>query len=411
MSAPLLVILLGLLLGLQPLTTDLYLPALPRLTADLDASLPQAQLTLTALLLAFGLSQLVLGPLSDRYGRRPVLIGGLALYTLAAAGCVLAPDVEWLIGLRALQGVGMGAAVMGARAIVRDVYPPDEGARAMARALGILGLIACASPLLGGLLAHGLGWRAALAALALCGAALLALLLLRYAETAPAPQPLQPARLLHNWLFIARQPAFIAWAGLLAVCYAGLFTFLAASSFVFQQVYAMSPLGYGLALSWSGAAFVLGTLLCRRLLPRLGLQRTAAVAGALSLAGGGGIALVGWTGLHHGLAFLVPHTLFMVAHGIHQPCAQTAAVARFPQFAGAASALSGFILTAVAFGVGAWLGRRLDGTALALTEGMGFWSVVIAGFAWGAVRRWGDVSTPAEPPSEAVAGSVNCRRP
>ncbi|WP_313572298.1 MFS transporter, partial [Comamonas terrigena] len=121
--SPLLVIgLLALLLGLQPITTDLYLPALPLLTAQLQAPLAQTQLTLTALLLAFGGSQLVWGPVSDRWGRRPVLLAGLALYVVAALGCALAPSMDWLVAWRTLQGVATGAGVMAARAIVRDLY-------------------------------------------------------------------------------------------------------------------------------------------------------------------------------------------------------------------------------------------------------------------------------------------------
>ncbi len=122
------VLALSLLLGLQPVTTDLYLPALPAMTQGFGATMPQAQLTLTALLLAFGLSQLVWGPLSDRFGRRPVLLWGLALYAAASAGSVFSVSMTQLILWRTLQGVAMGAGVMGARAIVRDLYAPSEGA-------------------------------------------------------------------------------------------------------------------------------------------------------------------------------------------------------------------------------------------------------------------------------------------
>jgi len=123
MSPRLIVLLLALLLGLQPVTTDLYLPALPAMTEVLGASMGQAQLTLTALLLAFGLSQLVWGPLSDRFGRRPILLWGMGAYVLASIACALAPNIGWLIAGRTLQGVAMGAAVMAARAVVRGLTP------------------------------------------------------------------------------------------------------------------------------------------------------------------------------------------------------------------------------------------------------------------------------------------------
>ena len=125
------VLLLALLLGIQPITTDLYLPALPALSQALGASMAQSQLTLSALLLAFGCAQLVLGPLSDRFGRKPILLWGLAAYVLAAVAGVMAPSIELLIVARTVQGAAMGAAVMCARAVVRDLYAPAAGARVM----------------------------------------------------------------------------------------------------------------------------------------------------------------------------------------------------------------------------------------------------------------------------------------
>ena len=131
MSAAQVVLMLSLLMGIQPVTTDLYLPALPGLTQDLAATMAQAQLTLTALLLAFGASQLVWGPVSDRFGRRPVLLAGMLAYLLASVGSALSSSMETLIVWRTLQGVARGAGVMGARAVVRDLYAPLQGATVM----------------------------------------------------------------------------------------------------------------------------------------------------------------------------------------------------------------------------------------------------------------------------------------
>lgn len=185
MTPPLVILILSLLLGMQPLTSDLYLPALPALTDSLGTTLPRAQLSLTALLLAFGVSQLVWGPVSDRYGRRPVLLAGLAGYVLAALGSALAGSIEALVVWRALQGACMGAGTVCARAIVRDYFSPTEGARAMSKGLTGLGFSACLGPLVGGLIAEGLGWRATLAMLVVLGAIILFVVARYFQETLP----------------------------------------------------------------------------------------------------------------------------------------------------------------------------------------------------------------------------------
>src|SRR6476659_5530317 len=149
LSPALVVVVLTLLLGIQPVTTDLYLPALPTIARSFAAPASATQQTLAALIICFGLGQLVCGPLSDRYGRRPVLLGGLALYTVAGVLGALAASIEALIGWRALQGLAMAAAVTGGRSTIRDLYPPLDGARVMSRAMSGLGIIAFASPLLG----------------------------------------------------------------------------------------------------------------------------------------------------------------------------------------------------------------------------------------------------------------------
>jgi MFS transporter, DHA1 family, multidrug resistance protein len=392
MSSPLFVLLLTLLLGIQPVTTDLYLPALPGLTAGFGASTTQAQLTLTALLLAFGASQLVWGPLSDRFGRRRILLWGLGLYSVAALGSALAVSMEQLVLLRAVQGAGMGAAVMCARAMVRDLYAPVDGARVMSRGLSGLGLIAIICPPLGGVLAQWFGWRGAMGSLSVFGVATLALVALRYQETLRTPnlQALQWGPMLRNLAHIARHPTFIAWSALQTFSYAGLFTFLGASSFVFLNVYGLQPSTYGLLMSTASLSYLAGTFLCRRLLARLGLRKAVAVGGALSVSGGtlmGVLALAGW---HHPAAFLLPHFLYMMGHGIHQPCSQSGALGPFPQMAGTAAALAGFVMMCVAFGVGAWLGWRIDGTVFPLTNGIWFWSVLVALAAWTLVQRFGE---------------------
>jgi len=402
MSAGLVVLVLTLLLGIQPVTTDLYLPALPTLTAGFGAAVAQAQLTLTALLLAFGTSQLVWGPLSDRFGRKPVLIAGMGLFVVAAVGAASSTSMGQLIAWRIVQGVGMGAAVMCARAVVRDLYAPAEGARVMSKGLTGLGVIACCSAPLGGLLSDLFGWRVALLAVAAFGAATLALLVWRFQETVPQrnPQALQPARLLKTWLQIARHPTFLTWTVLATGSYAGLFTFLASSSFVLIGVLGLSKTQYGVMMFTMSLSYIVGTFICRRLLPRLGVRRTVATAAVVTVTGGTLMGVLPLLGVQTLWSVVLPFYLFMLGHGVHQPCGQSGAVAPFPQAAGAASALAGFIMMVVAFGVGGWLGLALArpelgaGTVRPLTDGVWFWSTLIAVTAWTLVQRHGEAHTP-----------------
>lgn len=391
MSPALIVLTLALLLGIQPITTDLYLPALPGLTQELGASMAQAQLTLTALLLAFGMSQLIWGPLSDRFGRRPVLLIGMSAYVLASLGSAFSPSMDMLIVWRALQGAAMGAAVMCARAIVRDLYTPAQGASVMSKGLSGLGIIACLSAPLGGLMTALFNWHAALLVLSVFGALSLVLIALRFEETIAArnPQALQFGTLVRTWLVIVRNPTFLAFTALSTFAYSGLFTFLASSSFVFIRVLGLNTTQFGLVMFANSLIYVVGTFLCRRLLPRFGVRRTVAIAGVLTLSGGGLVAALAFAGVQSVWAIELPFALFMLAHGIHNPCGQSGAVGPFPQAAGAASALNGFLAMVSAFATGQWLGRHMDGTTGPLAMGILFWSVMITLSAWTLVQRYG----------------------
>lgn len=404
MSPATTVLVLSLLLGLQPVTTDLYLPALPALTEGFGASMPQAQLTLTALLLAFGMSQMVWGPLSDRFGRRPILLVGMVIYVVASIGSTFSPSMEHLIGWRIAQGIALGAAVMCARAIVRDLFEPTEGARVMSKGLTGLGVIACASAPLGGLLSEQFGWRVALMALAVFGAVALSMVVWRFKESLPEKnlQALQPLNLVTTWFTILRHPTFWAFALLATTSFGGLFTFLAASSFVFIKVLGLSRSAFGLMLLSMSLSYISGTVLCRRLLLSFGVRRTVAIAGAITLTAGTTIGVLPLLGEQNAWAIMLPFCLFMVGHGIHQPCGQSGAVGPFPRSAGAASALSGFMMMIAAFAMGGWLGKSLaamtegGGSVTPLTYGVWFWSVLTAATAWTLVQRHGRVTTAPE---------------
>jgi len=395
MSRHFVVVLLALLLGLQAVTTDLYLPTLPAIRDSLGTSMAEIQLTLTALLLAFGISQLVWGPLSDRFGRKPILLWGMGAYVLASMACVAAPGIDWLIVARTVQGIAMGAAVMAARAIVRDLYPPHEGAQVMSQALTGLGMIACTCAPVGGLLSDWVGWRYALFSVTLFGLLTLGLLLWGYRETLPQRRldALQWRSLWRSNVEIFRHPVFLTWCGLSSASYLGLFTFLATSSFVFTQQLGYSKTTYGLLMLTMSLSYIVGTIWGRWMLRRTSVHRTVGVAAVLTLLGGVLLTVLAHAGLgqawYGAWAVMLPVYCFMFAHGVHQPCGQSAAVAPFPLKAGTASALNGFLMMLGAFFMGSWLGRNMDVPLFALAHGMLLWSTVLAIVAWTAVQRDG----------------------
>ena len=380
---------LSLLLGLQPVTTDVYLPALPMLTRALGASMSAAQLTMSALILAFGLGQMFWGPVADRVGRRPVLLTGLLLYTASSIGGALAGSIEALVMWRVLQGAAMAAAIVCARAIVRDLYEPVEGAQVMALALSGLGLIALAGPLVGGTAALWFGWRGALAVVAAVGGLTLAFIAWRLPETLlhKNPHVMRPGPLLRAWWDIGRHPVFLAWGLLVGCTYGGLFTILAASSFVYMEVLGLSPTAYGAAMALGSLSYLGSTFVCRRWIKRFGMAGAVRRGARFTLAGGLSVAALAAAEVHTTWAVLVPQCLFLVGHGIHQPCGQAGVVGPFPRHAGAASALAGLLLALIAFAMGRWLGVAMDGSLRPMAYGLAFWALMTCAVAWLLVQR------------------------
>jgi MFS transporter, DHA1 family, multidrug resistance protein len=397
---------LSMLLGLQPLTTDLYLPAMPQMQRALGASPSSVQWTLSVLILAFGVGQMVWGPVADRFGRQPVLRWGLGLYVLSSVLAAFASDLALMIAARAAQGACLSAAVVCGRAMIRDLYVPEQGARVMAKGMSGLGVIALIGPIAGGLVATHVGWRAVMGLLATFGLLIWLFVWLRLPETLPPERRqhrLHWGTMLRQWWGIARHRRFQAHALLTSSTYGGLYAYLALSAFVFIEVLGISRNQYGLLMASISLSYLMGTFLCRRLLPHRGLTGTIRIGGWCSLAGGlalvavsaaqvaGGGAVPAWS--------LLPGMwLYAFAHGIHQPCGQTGVVSAFPGQAGAASALSGFVLSAIAFAIGsllAWWSAlpAWAGTIHPMTLGMGLGGALTAWVALGRVQRDGSATT------------------
>ncbi len=379
---------------LQPLSTDLYLSTLPGIAAYFNASVASVQSTLWMFIAAFGIWQLIAGPLSDRFGRYPVVVTGAFTYCAASVLAMFAPSLDVLIAGRVLQAVGACTCLVGARGFVRDLYAPTEGARMVANAATLMSLAPLIGPLLGAALYVRYGWRSSFALLA--GFSLLlactAAFKLKETNVQLNPAALVLAPMLRTYAAIARSPAFRAYTLSAAATYACLFTFLSGSSFVLIDVLGQSPTAFAFTFALMVAGYLIGTVICRRLLARYGIQRTVTIGATLQAATGVMMAALALGGVHVPAALGGPIFFLGVSHGLIQPPVQSGAVAPFPHAAGAAAALLGFTMMLIAAGVGIWIGASYNGTVYPLTLTICACGLASAAIAFTLVRKDGDIS-------------------
>ncbi len=336
------IIVLGLLSTFGPISLDLYLPALPRLAEDLDASASGAQLSITACLLGLAVGQLVAGPMSDRFGRRRPLIVGLVLYALTSAACAFAPSIGILLLLRLLQGLSGAAGLVIARAVARDLYSGRLLVIFFSRLILISGLAPVIAPVLGGQLSRVMTWRGIFLVLAAFGVVLLLAGLLGLPETLPAGRRTLGgiSTTLHGFRILLRDRFFVGAALSSGLAGASMFAYIAGGTFVLQEIYGLSAQGFSFVFGANSLGIMamgqLGGHLARRGSP----NRVLALGLLLNLLGAAALAATVLT--HLGLPFLIGSLLVMVsAVGLVFPTATALALADYPDQAGTASSLLG----------------------------------------------------------------------
>ncbi|ATO12507.1 Bcr/CflA family drug resistance efflux transporter [Micromonospora sp. WMMA2032] len=346
-----LVLVLGSLIAIGPLTIDMYLPALPAIVADFATSSAAVQLTLTGTLAGLALGQLLIGPLSDAVGRRGPLVAGLALHVVASALCVVAPDIVVLGVLRVVQGLGVAATTVVAMAVVRDLFSGRAFATLLSRLLLVMGAAPVLAPTLGGGVLRWTDWRGVFVTLAVFGVLLVAVAALGLPETLPPARRRRGGVVATVGLYgsLLRDRVFVGLVLVAGLAMAALFAYVAGSSFVLQQGYGLDEQQFGLAFGAGAVGLIGATQYNVRLLRRYPPQRIlVASLGVGTLAG---LALVAFaaTGLGGLPALLVSLWVVLAAAGLAMPNAPALALSRHGEAAGTASALLG----AVQFGVGA----------------------------------------------------------
>jgi len=359
-------LILGLLAAVEAFAIDMYLPAMPEITRALGTDIATMQTTLTLYFVAFGLAQLIWGPLADQYGRKPPLYAGMGLFVLASVGCALAPTVGWLTGFRILQGLGAAAAMVVPRAVIRDMYTGAQATRIMAMVMLVISVSPMLAPLAGSAILAVAGWRDIFWALVVAGGVGIYLLARHQPETLPPARRVRVdvASLLRGSRILLRDPVFMGLTFVGGFGFASFFVFIASATYVYTDQYGLTPTGFSVAFAINAIGFFAASQLAGPLSERYGITRIVrlAVVGfaacclillAVVIAGGGSLAVV-VAGLFAGNAFL----------GLVIPTTMVMALDPHGEIAGLASSLGGALQMTVAGLMVTLAGPFFDGTAL-----------------------------------------------
>lgn len=352
------------LIALPALGTDLFVPALPVLASDLKVEVAAAQLTLTTYFFGLAAGQLLWGPLSDRFGRKPVLLAALVLMLVSSLVAVLMSSVAAITAARLVQGFAMSSGAVIVRSIVRDLYAHEQAARLLATITIVFSIVPIAAPLAGAMLVAGGSWEAVFWCLGAAAAVLLAATGAGLAETAPAERrSMHPMAIGRTFVSILGERRFVAPFLLILCSHVGILAWVSNSAFTLVSGLGVTVGAYSLMFAAVMLGQISGAWSSRRFVPRLGIARLLRSGAALMLAGGAAAALLAWAGVAHWLAVVVPFFVFLYGTALIVPNATAAALSPFPATAGSASSLIGAIGFTAGAIVSSLLGAAFDGSA------------------------------------------------
>ena len=342
-DSPWLLALLAALVALGPLSVDVYLPAMPTMMVALDTDIRHMHLTLSSYLTGFALFHLACGPLADRFGRKPILIGGTVLFVAACVGCSLAETVDELVFFRFIQGIGACVGPTLARAVARDIFGPTRAARALSLIAMMMALAPAIAPAMGGVMMLWLPWPSIFVFLAVYGIAMIMLIHVFLGESLPQRQSLHPLSILVNYGTLLRSPMFLIATFASGFLYAGFLAYLASSSFVYIDMLGVPVEYFGLTFITSVLGYMAGSGLSARLTKSYTSEQMV-LAGAALVAVAAGTVWIGAQRLPDSIAvMMIPMMFYCMGIGLMLPNAMAIALSPFPYIAGTASALLGFV--------------------------------------------------------------------
>ena len=401
MTAPGTRTVVGLVIVLITLTSasmGLYLPSVPSMMRTLDTDFARVQLTLSVFLFGYGLFQLVIGPLSDRHGRRVILVWSLVLYAVASLACAVAPSIGFLIVARVFQSAGACAALVVGRAVIRDTHTAAGVAQAFGYISTAMVMVPILAPIVGGQMDGWTGWRGNFVLMALMGAAALAVLLIWLAETNMRrdPEAARPGRLARNYTSLFAEPRYLSLMMVNAFTFAAVFAYSSSAPIVLIELLGVTPQQYGFLVAGPVAFFGVSAFITARITARVGAIRMiewGAIITAISGLAMAGFALAGITVA----GVLIAAVLVNFGAGFLIPNAQAVAVAPYPHMAGTASALTGAVQMILAAVVGAIVGHFYDDSARPMGFGMAISGLAALAFHIHARRRAARVSRSVPP--------------
>ncbi|HEV7349809.1 multidrug effflux MFS transporter [Telluribacter sp.] len=375
------ILLLGVLSALGPFSIDMYLPGFPAIAKDLNVSIADVGLSLTSYFIGISVGQLLYGPIIDRYGRKKPLLFGLALYTVAAIVCALAPTIHWLVALRVLLALGGCAGMVAGRAIVRDLFPPADIAKVFSTLMLIMGVAPLIAPTMGGLVVATIGWRYIFGFLALISALMLGAVLLYLPESRQPDKSvtLRPSAVLHDYWVVLKEPAFLFYGLAGGFALGGLFAYVAGSPFIYMDLFHFTNTQYGWLFSFNAAGYIAGSQVNRFVLRRSNSAQIASTS-SLCLAGLGVVMAAGVAANALPMAgILVLIFLYLFALGFLTPNTSALTLEPFTKHIGSASAFMGFLQLLFGAIASAVVSFLHNGTALPMTGIMAVCALVSAG--------------------------------